>query len=648
MDVICERCETEYELDDALVSERGTTVKCTNCAHQFKVFRPERGDGTPERWIVRKASGRELVFTSLRELQRAIEQGRIEREDLLSRGSSAARRLGDLSELSPFFPPEPAQAPAAPRSTSPSATTLVGIPGPAVHDPPATSEAHEPAARETPAEPALPSQPTSLPEPPSLEPTPSDFLASYGQVGPDSDLAFYQRHPKRSRAPRILVALIVLGGLGFAGATVGRPYLEDAISKMKPEPAADARLSELLAEGERSLSRGDLEGASEAFNKATILAEDHPQLLEALAKLALVRADFDWLKLRLIPAEPEEVARASERALEDAALRARKAVEGFGEAAPDAALLARIDYLRISGDLAGARALVAKGLSPRPETAYVLAMLDLSEEAPNFPTIIDRLRSAAAAEGELARARAVLVYALVRSNELVSAKSELAKILGARHPHPLAAELQAFVLRAETSSEDPPEPSKPRASEKAEVKAADTKAPEQAAPPQAPAIPGQYHELMRQASTAKAAGDLDRAEQLYRVALSRNPGDTEALGGLGDIARSRGDIAKARGYYEQAHERNPHYLPVVAALADMRWTSGDRSGARPLYRQIVDTAPATTLAIRARERLAQMEKDEASDRDAPEAPDEPSPRAESPTAEEPAPEIDRDLPDFER
>ena len=31
MDVTCERCGTEYDFDDALVSERGTTVKCTNC-----------------------------------------------------------------------------------------------------------------------------------------------------------------------------------------------------------------------------------------------------------------------------------------------------------------------------------------------------------------------------------------------------------------------------------------------------------------------------------------------------------------------------------------------------------------------------------------------------------------------------------------
>ena len=48
MDVRCGRCSTEYDFDDALVSERGTTVKCTNCGHQFKVY-PGGAAGAPDR-----------------------------------------------------------------------------------------------------------------------------------------------------------------------------------------------------------------------------------------------------------------------------------------------------------------------------------------------------------------------------------------------------------------------------------------------------------------------------------------------------------------------------------------------------------------------------------------------------------------------
>lgn len=116
MDVTCERCSTAYEFDDALVSERGTTVKCTNCGHQFKVRRAEPV-GAPERWLVRTIDGRELEFRALRELQAAIAQALISRDDVLSRGGSRPRRLGSIAELEPFF--AAAMSTASAHSTSP-------------------------------------------------------------------------------------------------------------------------------------------------------------------------------------------------------------------------------------------------------------------------------------------------------------------------------------------------------------------------------------------------------------------------------------------------------------------------------------------------------------------------------------------------
>lgn len=112
MDVTCPRCQTDYEFDDALVSERGTTVKCTNCGHQFRVFRPRPSGSSgaaaqppaPELWRIERKTGEPLELRSLVELQRAIRAGRVSREDLLRRGEGAARRVGDIPELEPFFP----------------------------------------------------------------------------------------------------------------------------------------------------------------------------------------------------------------------------------------------------------------------------------------------------------------------------------------------------------------------------------------------------------------------------------------------------------------------------------------------------------------------------------------------------------------
>jgi predicted Zn finger-like uncharacterized protein len=103
MDVTCPACNTRYEFDEALVSSRGTTVKCTNCGHQFKVYRPE-GASEVDGWTVRTVDGRELRFKAMRELQAAITTGGISREDvLIPGGGGEPRRLGRIEELQSFF-----------------------------------------------------------------------------------------------------------------------------------------------------------------------------------------------------------------------------------------------------------------------------------------------------------------------------------------------------------------------------------------------------------------------------------------------------------------------------------------------------------------------------------------------------------------
>ncbi|HJL19042.1 MAG TPA: zinc-ribbon domain-containing protein, partial [Sandaracinaceae bacterium LLY-WYZ-13_1] len=102
MDVTCERCGTEYEFDETLVSDRGTTVKCTNCGHLFKVFRPD-ADGGPKTWTVRTRQGELRTLESLKQLQRMITDGALGEHDLISRGGEDWKRLGDIAELSTFF-----------------------------------------------------------------------------------------------------------------------------------------------------------------------------------------------------------------------------------------------------------------------------------------------------------------------------------------------------------------------------------------------------------------------------------------------------------------------------------------------------------------------------------------------------------------
>lgn len=52
MDVRCARCGIEYEFDDALISERGTMVRCTECGHQFRVHPSHVIPAEPDEWRV--------------------------------------------------------------------------------------------------------------------------------------------------------------------------------------------------------------------------------------------------------------------------------------------------------------------------------------------------------------------------------------------------------------------------------------------------------------------------------------------------------------------------------------------------------------------------------------------------------------------
>ena len=180
--------------------------------------------------------------------------------------------------------------------------------------------------------------------------------------------------------------------------------------------------------------------------------------------------------------------------------------------------------------------------------------------------------------------------------------------------------------------------------------AADARAPEARGPGEPGSAPaGDFRSLLQQAGQASASHQYDRADQLYRAALASNPGDTEALGGLGDVARARGNPAGARTYYEQVLARNPHYLPALVALADIKWDSGDHAGAVKLYRDVVEVTSEGATAQRAKDRIAQVESGAAPKAAKPAPVDHPpsAPRA-SPPSDLPPGVDTSDLPGFKR
>ena len=124
MDVRCERCKTEYDFDDARITEAGVTVKCTTCGHVFKVKKkavvvtvavnPGYGPSAPasltssvpdrpREWKVRQSNGNVFTFRELTTLQKWIVERKVTRGDEISLTGETWKTLGQIAELSSFF-----------------------------------------------------------------------------------------------------------------------------------------------------------------------------------------------------------------------------------------------------------------------------------------------------------------------------------------------------------------------------------------------------------------------------------------------------------------------------------------------------------------------------------------------------------------
>jgi tetratricopeptide (TPR) repeat protein len=386
-----------------------------------------------------------------------------------------------------------------------------------------------------------------------------------------------------------IVAVLLTTVVGVIGYYVGRPYLASATKGATAVAALDPKAAKFLSDGEHAIDEGNLDLAKENFDKASALQEKDPHVLLDVAKLAAIRADIPWLKLRLLPDSADDEVKATKLALSDLVPGLKRAADDAAAATPDdpVANRVKVDALRIAGEVPSARNLVSKmGAASQPEALYVLAALDLGEMAPLWNTVIDRLRIAAAAEGNLGRARAALVYSLARNNDSTTALAELGR-LSPRHP--LASALRAFVQKA-------PAPAK------ADGGAAPIAS---GAPVDVNSLPhtggsgagsgsSDPRVLIEQAAEAENRGQLPRAAKLYEDALHADPNNSEALAGLGTVSLKQEDPATARQYFARALGKNPNFMPALVGQADALWKEGDKNGAVAKYKDIVERFPESS------------------------------------------------------
>jgi predicted Zn finger-like uncharacterized protein len=114
MDIRCERCATEYEIEEAQIPEAGLTIKCATCSHIFKVLRGMAAPPPPlSLKLFRDGQTLSAICPDAATLQQWVVEQRILPTDEVSIGGQPWRRLGDVPEFSTFFallsmPPTPA------------------------------------------------------------------------------------------------------------------------------------------------------------------------------------------------------------------------------------------------------------------------------------------------------------------------------------------------------------------------------------------------------------------------------------------------------------------------------------------------------------------------------------------------------------
>jgi predicted Zn finger-like uncharacterized protein len=268
MEVRCERCRTEYEFDEARIAESGTTVRCANCQHVFKLrkktlvvtvpLKPGETDKThapllrsqegatpppqvekaPREWKVRQAGGNVFGFRELTTLQKWIVEKKVARDDEISLTGESWKRLGQIPELACFFEVVDKAGLVQPSTPADGAVPVPVSNGVSQPLPPIAAPAPKP-----------PSAPHNILGAPvlaqeGLSPHPSapvsfpNFVHSKNLDDLPSDDEF--EPPRKGGLPAVLAALLVVAGAGYWGYTQYGNEVRQFISSFSSSPPEEA------------------------------------------------------------------------------------------------------------------------------------------------------------------------------------------------------------------------------------------------------------------------------------------------------------------------------------------------------------------------------------------------------------------------
>ncbi len=575
MDVRCERCATVYDFDESRVPPEGLSVKCSACGYAFRAYRPSAaaGAGAGASWMVRQhTSGKVVRFKEMTTLQRWIVERKVARDDGISKNGSTWRRLGDITELTPFF--RVVDAPQV------APTTLV-------------------------------STPVGMPQ-----------QAGYPSATPTSP-EWEDELPKSAKGKWIAIVAVLALAAAAVGVYVYRPSFVERLLPGSVDPQATVELQQ----GYAALMRDSFAAISEGrahFEKALALAPDF-----ALAKAAIAQADLN--RAEYLAEEAEEMSkrlaslpvpdqqgllpeidkhrREFQLLTQRAFSLAKEALTTLPHAAETNRVMA--DYYRVM---------------KAPDTAKPL-IERARQAAPNDPAVAYLQGASAATDAKLAE-RAIRYFdeALEAAPNLQRARYKLAQVFFAQGNRDKARLHAQTVLQAVPDHEraksllqqiDPPEPVVEAAAD-APTEEADAAAATGVEASDNAAAPGEsetekpekkeqtYEQVIAAAERLRQSDQARRALKFYERAAEMEPDDPDAQTGIGWCYIDLEEPAFAISSFKRALTLAPRLTDAHMGLAEAYRMKGMKRDAIKHYREYLDILPSGPEAQVARRMIEQL------------------------------------------
>ena len=636
MDVTCDRCSTEYEFEEALVSPRGTTVKCTQCGHLFKVYRCESPLPLPgTHWTVRCIDGTSHELSTLADLTQLIAAGKLTRDDELSRTGKAWRRLGDVEELEDFFQQADRRGPSLELSaleppedrTVPLPTLRATEDNAGAVQPPAADDADDEALT---VQRPLPSRAADSPPSaaavdgargsnPNLQrarlrtPSAAAHQAQNPVAYPDLDEEASELGRRRRLSWTWLaagLAAAALTGFVIASATTHSATPVNAVNKpMPPAPQQDAS-ADWIARADDALASHRTERFEQAITdylQARALHENDPHILSSISRVYAVWSQEIAFGLDATTSKPDADPRRAERQkqAEDLAEQAKNYAETAARKNPGnvEAEVALADALRLTRNRAAARAELdrahASDPHPNAEALRVTALLAVAEADGDMRVGMPFASQAVSRDPELLRARLLYARCLIANGDVQGARYQLHEVEERDHDHPAVAAIEQMLSErtAEATSTADDAPAKPAA----------------AADPAATAAPIEnlnYEASIARGQSALESGQVQMAKRLFEQALFLHPNSPQAHTGLGYVALEKSRPVLAMEHFNAATRAGND--EALIGLADAYRRLGRTRDAVRAYQNYVNRSPNGRQVSIARAQLDRLTDDNGS------------------------------------